>query len=693
MLQYLFWSGFFPEQVGEDFFAPYILFPAAVHLVLLLLPPAAAVHFRRTVRKIAAQIASVIILTQLVSILGVCFDNRAQDYDFTEYTLSEEKKFEFGRKENVIVLVVDAMGERLCKEVMTQYPEVRELFRDFVCFDRMTSPIPRTMYAVPSILTGIGYPHVNGVPDEDGHAEYLKRACRAENSLFQGLKKRGFRVEGYPFMLQTISYGPDVIDNSVPISHQVEKHSAMEILDTALGRQIPFFVKPLLEEYYYFATDRFTTPRDPEAAVSGNEPFDVAFFRGLDKTFRVGERDKVFKYLHVSGAHDPLRTDEHLAVSPETTKVRQLRGALRIVELLLAKLKAAKLYDDAVIVVIGDHTEFYAPENLAFIKRRGERRGRLFFDIIPCTTTDVAGTVLKAVDPAFPGKSLFDKPLLAGDGSCRRSLRLENVRMSPWEKAAPLPTAKFTLYAKPFGVTGNKLFITPDPDTLVPGAETMLFVRDTATGICRTSLGIVPKDDRCLLESPKLSLTDGVYQVFLRTRTPGEQGAGALQSLPKFLTVAGGTYRWEKLHPVRAPRPMRSGEEIVFRAMRPYPQVFFPEGTAPREDGFVLEEGKTLGIRLPTLAAPALLTVRADRPVFPPGVMTLYRDGVAAIRLAAGDPEKCVLTLPLPPGEARTAKLHIGFTAKRQGRNKPQVRARLLITGLVLRTDADDAAR
>jgi len=690
LFQYLFWSGFFPEAPRDIVFAPYMLFLAAIHLILLLVPPATAVFFRRTVIRNASGIAAVIILTQLVSVACACFDSRTRNYDFTEHTLSEAKKFEFGRKENVIVLVVDAMGERLCKEVMAQYPEVRDLFRDFVCFDRMTSPIPRTMYAVPAILTGIAYPHVNGVADDNGHAGYLQRACRSENSLFQSLRKRGFRVEGYPFLLQTISYSPDVIDNSVPVSGQVEKHSAMEILDTAVSRQIPFFIKPFLEEYYYVATDRFTTPRDPETAASGNEPFDVAFFRGLDRTFRVGERDKVFKYLHISGAHDPLETDERLAVSPETNRVRQLRGALRIVELLLAKLKNAKLYDDAVIVVIGDHTEFYAPENLAFIKRRGERHGKLVFNALPCTTADVAGTVLKEVDPSFSGKSLFDKPLLAGDGSCRRSLRLENERLSPWEKAGPIPTGRFTLYSKAFGITGNRLFIKPDFDVFPPAAEATLFVRDTATGACRTCRGTVPKDDRFLMESPELALPDGVYQLFLRTRTPGERSAAVLQSLPQFLTVSGGTYRWENLYPVR-PRAMRLGEEIRFRAMRPYPQVEFPDGTAPRVDGFILEEGQSLGIRLPALAAPARLTVRADRPVFPPGVMTLYKDGVAAARLAAGDRERCVLTIPLPPGEARTMKLHIGFTAKRQGRDKPQVRARLLIAGFALRTDLPGA--
>ncbi len=429
--QYLYWSGFFPEQVFDDLFTPDMLTLIGFHLFFLLLPLALAIYFRNAVCRNAGKIALVIVLTQIAAIVGACWNSTAQNYDFTEYSISETTKFEFARDENVIVLVVDAMGERICKEALKNYPELQTLFQDFVCFDRMVSPIPRTMYAVPAILTGIEFPSQNGEADDDDHAEYLNRACRTENSLFQGLKRNGFRTEGYPFILQTISYSPEVIDNSTSVTYQAKKQSAIKILDAALNRQVPFFIKPLLEEYYYFATDQFVTPQDSESRASVNEPFDMTFYRRLNEEFRVGERDKIFKYLHIHGAHDAVRTDENLELNLETTKLRQLRGSLKIIEVLFKKLKAANLYDNATIVVIGDHTEFYTPEVLAFIKRKQEKNSVLRYNSIPCKVSDIAETVLTAACPQEERKSLFDVLPVRGDGCCRESAQIQNLHFFP----------------------------------------------------------------------------------------------------------------------------------------------------------------------------------------------------------------------------------------------------------------------
>ncbi len=268
LLQYLCWSDFFPAGIAGMLPRRELLFFSGLHLVLLLAPPVGAVFLRRGIRRNAKKIAAAVVLTQIVSVVAVFCESRSQKYDFSEYSLSGKTKFEFGKKENVIFLVIDAMGERLCKEAFAEYPELRKSFADFVCFDRIVSPIPRTMYAVPAMLTGTDFPEKYDGSDR-GHAEYVQRACRSETSLFTALKKDGFRREAYPLILQTISYGPDVIDNSVPVTRAVEKQSAVQIVDSVLERQIPFFARPLVEKYYYISTDHFVTPRDPELDSDG----------------------------------------------------------------------------------------------------------------------------------------------------------------------------------------------------------------------------------------------------------------------------------------------------------------------------------------------------------------------------------------------------------------------------------------
>lgn len=684
--QYLYWSGFFPEQVFDDLFTPDMLMLIGFHILFLALPLMVAIYFFRAFYRNAGKIASVIVLTQIAAIIGACWNSRAQDYDFTEYSISEETKFEFARDENVIVLVVDAMGERICKEALEKYPELQTLFRDFVCFDRMISPIPRTMYAVPAILTGVEYPNQDGEVDDGDHAEYLNRACRAENSVFQGLRRNGFRTEGYPFILQTISYSPEVIDNSTSITYQAKKQSAIKILDAALNRQIPFFVKPLLEEYYYFATDQFVTPQDSESGVSGNEPFDITFFRRLNKEFRVGERDKVFKYLHIHGAHDAVRTDEHLELNQETTKLRQLRGSLKIVESLFEKLKAANLYDNATIVVIGDHTEFYTPETLAFVKRKQEKNCALRYNSIPCKVSDIAGTVLKETCSLKAEKSLFDIPPTWGDGACRESSQIRNLLFSAWKKSKPVQTEDFTLYSKSFHQENNKLVIESDFEVSSQAPKISLFLKNTATGDCWASRSL-PADNACrFLETPPLTFPDGVYQVFLTEQTTDENSVCGMQSLPKFLVIADGNYQWIQEYPNLVPRAMHIGEEIIFRPMRPYPQIEFCDGTIFRDDAVVLEKGGSLGVRLPKLSIPAQLTLAVKCPSLPAGTLILHEGDTQLAEISIKDPQELTIPIILPPGGERTMPLRFSFIPKRRNRETMPLHLRFYLQSIKLQT-------
>ena len=76
LLQYLFWSNYFPEQTSDDFYGWEILFLISFHLLLLLLPLIAAVCFRRAVCRNAGKIAAVIVLTQIVSVLAAFRNHR-----------------------------------------------------------------------------------------------------------------------------------------------------------------------------------------------------------------------------------------------------------------------------------------------------------------------------------------------------------------------------------------------------------------------------------------------------------------------------------------------------------------------------------------------------------------------------------------------------------------------------------------
>jgi len=704
LLNYLAWSRYFPARVEDGFFSSDYLLLAGVHLFLLLAVPVLAFLWRQRLLNWNSQIALIVILTEIAATAAVAVSSRDPGYDFVEYSLAEDGKFTFAREENVIVIVVDAMGEALVKEVMAQYPELYGTLRDFVCFDRMESPIPCTAYAVPMLLTGVEYPHPvvphaakaaesavraasSAASGEEGsekdgedeasalHAAYLASACRTEHSIFQGLRRHGFRIEGYPFILQTISYSPEVIDNAVPVDYQARKRSAVTIFDAALDRQVPFFLKPLLKNISCFAADHFVKPQTPDAGGSERDPFDLVFKRRMENEFRVGLHEKGFKYLHLHGAHDPVRTDEFVNIRPNIMKRDQLRGALRIVGTLLDHLRAEGLYDKATIVITGDHTEFYTPETVTFVKRKFQHQERLSFNSVPCRLTAIAGTVLQSAVPEEGTTGLFDLPPVQSDGSARKIAGIGNLIFPPWRETEPRRVEDFKLYRNSFEWRAGRLRVTGDERHLAEVRAVTLLMRHLDSGRCWESTGQSGGRNWSFLEGMPFPGPDGTYQVFVSGK------AGEWLSLPQFAVLCRGAAVWTNEIPGAERRPLKLGETVDFRPMKHCPSVRFPKDECWRNGAFQLASASLLTVLLPERKTKTVLTLFCRR--FPAVSGTvLVRDGGAEIAEVAIRSGKLEIPIVFAPGPERECHLSLEI-AIRAGFSGTTIRSLpFLLTGL-----------
>ena len=513
LLQYNLWAEFFVDYGSESIFAWDFMLLTIVLVSLLALPFILAWHFRRFLAKHATRIAIVIILTQIVVVANCAIHYKATNYDFKEYAFSEDGKFSFGEKENVIIMVVDCMGEGIFKEVLEKYPELNESLADFTCFDRMISPLPWTMYAVPAMMTGVDFPRKTyGVPSEDDHAAYLTKVCSSESSLFMALKSKGFRTEGYPFLLPTISYSPEVLDNSTPQFMTYRKESVLKILEILWKNQCPFFLVPLMPSNDALPFLTF----DGRGKSGFRTVYDQVFYQRLEKESCIGKEPAVFKYLHLQGAHETIVIDDNLERARRgTLKYRQLRGSLRNFELLVSKMKSLGIYDNATILLVGDHTEVYEIYNIAFIKRKGERHDSLVFNSIPCQISDIAGTVLKEYNIATDLPSLFDRQPLIGDGSVRPE-QARYADFTPLKLCENLPEESYNYTSCRMGCEGDSLVFENfiDERKIEVGTEVSLFLsRLDGSGIWMSTLNYSQRYP-CLRASIA-SLPDGDYCVSL----------------------------------------------------------------------------------------------------------------------------------------------------------------------------------
>ena len=686
---------FLKDWPGKGYdFAELLL--GACHLLCLSVPLVLALVFRRKIHRHAGKIACVLILTQAVpAVEMLCTSENEAKYDFQEYTFSEMEKFTFGTRNNVILLVLDAMGERTAKKTLNAFPELRGSLRDFTCFDRIESPLPKTMFAVPAMLTGKLFDDAKEtakVFDDPGaytpdakHARYLDRVCRGETSLLKLFRDHRYRVEGYPLIMQCIPLAPDVIDNSIPITPKVRRASLRRIAEMVLDRQVPFILKPLTAHVLPPGEEPFLAAAPGDAGEDGSH--DRRFHRTLAAEFRTGTYADVFKYLHLLGAHIPLNSDENLAPYPGVERYRQLRGSFKNVELLLARLKEAGLYDRAMIVITGDHTEEYTPETIAFIKRPGERHKELVVNSVPCKIQELAGTVAKVCGLKADASSVYDRPARAGNLNSFRKKEF-CLQMPPWRReAGKAPLIHDGVFSGATPLTGGELQIEMDLIfSRTKGRFTLRAENVETFEHWSTAGGYNRKFDR--IRAAKFPFPEGIYRLYIEGRfDEAEDCEAELRVFPRFLKVSKTGAVFLSAAPAVKPRPLTPDRELEFREMVLHPELILPPGHLLGHHYLEIPPGEKLGVRLSPGAGPRKFVFRFPQSsMTAEGTLRIKVDGaVVAERELTGEPgitPTVRATVPAALTAGQSVNFALEFTPAKRGENKYWQKIRLM--GLAL---------
>lgn len=591
----------FAENYFRDYTDPAIgvsdrIIMFSAHFFLLAVPFFAAWKLRKIVSANICRISSVLLFAQLAYAVLPLFDRsaRQEQYDYQEYCFSEQDKFTFGSKKNVILLVVDSMGVDIARELLEKYPEVASALADFTMYDNYTSDLPRTMYAVPAMLSGI--PYDSDENDDDGHSKYLERVCRDKNSLFSGLKRHGFRVEGYPFILQTISYAPDVIDNSTEVTREVHKASFRKLLEITFSRMV---MVPLRKLFRTKETLPFVVPSEN----STGEPYDRIFYRSLVKEFKVGEQENVFKYLHLHGAHDPISTDENLEISAKTPlRVDQLRGSFKAVLKLIELLKSHDLWENTSVIITGDHSELYTPGTVCFVKN-GKSTGRpLMVNHAPGKVNYLTGTILKEFEKDIQLPSL-DTGAATPEYQPQKG-HASVGKATAWKKvSSSAPPANKTLNTNCY-LDGNKLFFETYPDAVDAHCGYRIVVRSEENNQVWSSEYIFSADQVRYVKSCDFPFPDGNYRVEIHSLGRNELHLEPhLQSESRrlwenFLHIKDGRAQVIKEHEIAAKRHLSVGNTIDFGIKSTFPMLRISEKASFRDEHLLLADGAVLEISL-----------------------------------------------------------------------------------------------
>ncbi len=291
-----------------------------------------------------------------------------------DHSITEKNLLQYSRRENFIMLLLDAYDSAYLQKFTKDHPEeCEEILEDFTWYQDAMGTYNFTNYAIPEILSGKRYDFT-----EDFKDYYLEEM--SESPLLEELEKRGFKMgiyeEDFPYCNQE-AY--ERLDNQQEHLSHLKSGKA---LDALFLRIIGFRYLPYgLKKYCTLEMDAISELRERKNNARDDD-FDwenyLFYEKVCEEPFDMID-ENCFRFIHLRGGHIKYHTDENCVYSEEETTMEQAYlGCLTMIRAFLDKLQENGAYDNAVIIILGDHGErqgegnIYATNPVLFIKGRQE---------------------------------------------------------------------------------------------------------------------------------------------------------------------------------------------------------------------------------------------------------------------------------------------------------------------------------
>ena len=278
-----------------------------------------------------------------------------------EYTLTFENLGELGAAHNVVYFVIDRFDWEYYERAREHAPEIFYNLDDggFTYFNDAISLYPRTFPSIPYMITGVENDF------SESRAAYFASAY-GRSEFMRCLYNEGYRINVY-----TADY--------------------YGYINASFLAPYAANAKPASEGHAAYNTDM----RDTYLHLTQN---------GL----RIGEAERCYTFIHLSGTHPPIKYDESFSPLPEGDARRSnstlgMKLSFAIINYYIDEMKRLGVYDSATIIITGDHTSIGSDSAVPllwphvtplFIKPRARAEGALEVSGAPVSHADIFPTVL-----------------------------------------------------------------------------------------------------------------------------------------------------------------------------------------------------------------------------------------------------------------------------------------------------------
>lgn len=313
-----------------------------------------------------ALVLMAVLVTQAIGCIAISADVLSPDQsalegEKTENTtrvpsaLTYENLNELSEGNNVVFFLIDRFDVRYFEALRKKEPELFDKLDGFTFYNDYTSLYCRTYPAVSSILTG----KENSF--EESRLNYFKEIY-TDGGHLRNLYNAGYNVNVYTekyYVYDDAYYMSDYVSNISGVKgYEIDSNLALswDMLRLSLSNSLPFLAKDVVG---YMSTPDFNS----HAVYEADEPVYDADMKNVydyitGNDFVTVEGKGQFSFIHIYGCHTPIKYNLNWEEANEKEKndtTMALKQSLTIIYEYISEMKRLGVYDDATIVITGDH--------------------------------------------------------------------------------------------------------------------------------------------------------------------------------------------------------------------------------------------------------------------------------------------------------------------------------------------------
>lgn len=356
------------------------------------------------------------------------------------YCMTRKNLSVISKNKNVFIFCVDRFDDRYAAETMEKYPELFDSFRGFTYFNDNTSLYGHTYPAVPYMLTRKEL----GITEH--RTDYLDSTWTNAQTLKE-LKKQNYSVNIYTdsyYCYNDARAMASSVDNVIPAAsnfYEVTNHFMLSwgMLRMSFYRCLPMIMKDLAGSLDSNTCNRYVN-FDADYPEYTDDMKDIFTTVTADDFSAVEEN--VFTFLHFTGCHSVPYDENWEATDPEEALdiTISVKNSFKIIGRYLDEMKRAGVYDDATIIITGDHAaaisdvknieDTYVKTRVTalFVKPAGAPDEPMKYSSAQVSQENLWATIVKSAGietDADYGRSVFEVP--EGEEATRRYI---------WHKSA-----------------------------------------------------------------------------------------------------------------------------------------------------------------------------------------------------------------------------------------------------------------